>query len=47
MFTELFNRASKNFWDYLKVFQDQGVVKMFPADRLSTQEWNTLNEMLQ
>lgn len=47
MFTELFNRASKNFRDYLKVFQDQGVVKMFPADRLSTQEWNTLNKMLQ
>lgn len=46
MSDSLFLRASQNFNEYLQMFQTQGVVKMLPASRLTSQEWNTLNEKL-
>ncbi len=46
MHESLFNRASKNFEQYLKDFKTKGIVHMLPIERLSSQEWQTLNDLL-
>ncbi len=42
----LFNRASKYFEQYLKEFQDSGIVRLLPRGRLNSSEWDLLNQEL-
>lgn len=46
MSKDLKNRASKNFDKYLKEFQEDGIIRMLPLERLTSQEWDMLNSKL-
>ena len=46
MVNDLYVRASKNFEQYLRDFQEKGTVRFLPRSRLTDQEWNDLNRAL-